>query len=80
MNEITIDVLYKLCKEQRERGNGKKKILISQDDEGNGYHGLFFGFTPTKNPDDESDFFDTACINKPLQVKEGNINDFILLG
>ena len=80
MTELTIDTLYKLCKEQREKGNGKKRILISDDDEGNGYHGLFFGFTPTKNPDDELDFFDAAYINKPLQVKEGNINDFVLLG
>lgn len=80
MTEITIDVLYELCKEQRERGNGKKRILISEDDEGNGYHGLFFGFTPTKNPDVETNFFEEGYINKPMQVNEENINDFILLG
>lgn len=80
MTELTIDTLYKLCKEQKSLGNGKKRILISDDDEGNGYHGLFFGFTPTKKPDDELDFFDAAYINKPLQVKEGKINDFVLLG
>lgn len=43
---ITVNKLYELCKEQRRQGNGSKTILISDDDEGNGYHTLFFGFTP----------------------------------
>lgn len=43
---ITVNKLYELCKEQCKQGNGSKTILISDDDEGNGYHTLFFGFTP----------------------------------
>lgn len=46
---LTINDLWKACIEQRKRGNGNKKILISTDDEGNGYHGLFFSFIDTKN-------------------------------
>ena len=48
MNVITIEELKALCEEECRKGNGNKQILISQDDEGNGYHGLFFGFTPVK--------------------------------
>ena len=44
---ITVDMLQKMCKEMSKMGLGKKKILISTDDEGNGYHELFFAFTPT---------------------------------
>lgn len=44
-NTITIKQLFELCKEQVAMGNGSKKILISNDDEGNGYHELFFGFS-----------------------------------
>jgi hypothetical protein len=43
---MTIEQLYELCKMQIQAGNGKKKIVISDDNEGNGYHGLFYGFTP----------------------------------
>lgn len=46
---ITVNKLYDLCKEQRKLGNGNKTILISDDDEGNGYHTLFFGFSPKED-------------------------------
>lgn len=45
MQQITINKLYELCKKQIEKGNGDKVIAISNDNEGNGYHGLFYGFT-----------------------------------
>lgn len=49
MNIVTVEELAALCANECKKGNGKKHILISQDDEGNGYHGLFFGFTPVKD-------------------------------
>ncbi len=45
MEVITVRKLKDLCNEQIRKGNGDKKILISDDDEGNGYHSLFFPFT-----------------------------------
>lgn len=42
---ITVNMLEEFCKEQIKKGNGKKHILISDDDEGNGFHTLFYGFT-----------------------------------
>lgn len=42
---ITVNQLMEYCKEQIEMGNGDKNIIISDDDEGNGYHTLFYGFT-----------------------------------
>jgi len=45
---ITIEQLYKECVKQIKAGNGKRHVLLSNDDEGNGYHELFFGFTPTE--------------------------------
>ena len=41
---ITVKVLKKLVDEQVKLGNGDKEILISRDDEGNGFHTLFYGF------------------------------------
>lgn len=68
MEQMTIEVLYELCKEQIKKGNGKKHIVISDDNEGNGYHGMFYGFTPideyTKDYIYDSNFdeSDTAII------------------
>lgn len=45
-HHITVDELYSILRTERIKGNGNKKILISNDDEGNGYHPLFFGVTP----------------------------------
>ena len=42
---LTVAELLEFCKKQVRAGNGEKKILISRDDEGNGYHGLFYQFT-----------------------------------
>lgn len=45
---ITIEQLYKECAKQIKAGNKDRHVMLSNDDEGNGYHELFFGFMPTK--------------------------------
>ena len=45
MKPITVKQLYKECEKQIKLGNGDKTIMISQDDEGNGYHYLWYSFT-----------------------------------
>lgn len=39
---ITVNELYAMRAEQIKKGNGDKYILITTDDEGNGYHTLFY--------------------------------------
>lgn len=41
---LTVKQLALLCEEEVKKGNGDKNIFISDDDEGNGFHALFFGF------------------------------------
>lgn len=41
---ITVKDLALLCMEQINKGNGNKHVLLSDDDEGNGYHTLFYSF------------------------------------
>lgn len=41
---MTVRELYNHCAFQISKGNGDKQILISNDDEGNGYHTLFYEF------------------------------------
>ena len=46
MKAITIDQLWKACVEERKKGNGKKTILMSSDEEGNSYQPMHYLFTP----------------------------------
>lgn len=42
---ITVSQLKRLCEEQIRKGKGDNVIMISDDDEGNGYHYLWYSFT-----------------------------------
>lgn len=77
MGAITIDELYKDLAKLRKQGLGGKKILISQDDEGNGYHELFFGVTT----DIEGFEFDKSPYMLPWGVSpEEAERDYVILG
>lgn len=42
---VTVKQLLKLCQQQVAKGNGDKIIVLSNDDEGNGYHEMIYHFT-----------------------------------
>ena len=44
MVQITVKMLYAMAKREIDDGNGDRVIVISDDNEGNGFHGLFYGF------------------------------------
>ena len=43
---MTVEELFHACAEEMQKGNGGRIIQITTDDEGNGYHTLFFTFSP----------------------------------
>lgn len=45
---LTVGQLALACQIQINKGNGDKYVLISDDDEGNGYHTLFYEFLTDK--------------------------------
>lgn len=45
---MTVNELLNLCKGAVQAGNGDKTILLSDDDEGNGFHEMLYGFTTIK--------------------------------
>lgn len=53
MKQMQVKDLYECCKKQIEKGNGDKYIAVADDNEGNGYHGMFFGFS-----EDVEDYID----------------------
>ena len=46
MKQIKLKDLYEACKRQMEAGNGEKSLVVSGDNEGNHYHGMFYTLTP----------------------------------
>ena len=51
--QIQVKDLYEACKQQIDKGNGDKYIVVADDNEGNGYHGMFFEFS--ENAEDYMD-------------------------
>lgn len=49
MKQVTVNDLYKYCENAIRNGHGDKNIVISDDNEGNGFHGLFYSFTIVDN-------------------------------
>lgn len=45
INGMTVKELYMDCKTLMANGMGDKRIYISRDDEGNGFHTLYYSFT-----------------------------------
>lgn len=68
---ITVKKLFEACKEQIEKGNGDKTILITSDDEGNTYHTLFQLFT--------DNIEDIEFVSELFQ-DNNNPDDVVLLG
>lgn len=72
MKQLTINELLELCKKQVKKGNGDKKIVISDDNEGNGYHGLFYAFTEIE--EEEKEYYQV------YDSETNDINKIIVLG
>ena len=45
MEQLTVKDLYRILGTAIRLGCGDKKIVLPDDTEGNGYHGMFFGIT-----------------------------------
>ena len=70
---ITVNELLNYCEEQKKAGNGNKVIMISNDDEGNGYHYLWYPFCDLN---DEEIYFEDCFLDEDIATKE----DTIILG
>ena len=51
---ITVKQLYKDLKKRVEKGQGDYPIFISDDEEGNGFHGLFYTTTCAEDEDEKT--------------------------
>ena len=68
---ITVAQLFAECEALMEKGYGDKVVLISDDDEGNGFHTLIYSFV--HNAEDVNAYADTFH-------HRNNPSDVVLLG
>ena len=45
MKQLTVKDLLRYCEQAIKNGHGDKNIVIADDVEGNGFHGLYYDFT-----------------------------------
>ena len=66
MKPITVSQLWSLCYDEMVKGNGNKVIMLSDDDEGNGYHYLWYAFN-------EIDELSAGYVEEDVASKENTI-------
>lgn len=69
---LTVDMLYRFCLAARRLGYGDRLVLVSDDDECNGFHALWSGFEASAS---EIDAWKTLCYS----LTNFEDKDYILL-
>lgn len=72
MEALTVNDLFKACQNAIDKGYGDRKVLISQDDEGNGFHELFYDFIEAEQ------FKSYSSVYFPVDKKE--LSNYLILG
>lgn len=80
MKPLTVKELLKLCQEEIKKGHEDCSIMISNDDEGNGYHYLYYNFQMAKDllTDDEGEL--NYELDYDLDEEIAPIDKTIILG
>ncbi len=76
MGQLTIKDLYINLREEVRKGNGDKFIVVADDNEGNGFHGLFFGITSEAEDIKEAVEFSHGIYDS----QENDLNKLVILG
>lgn len=76
MSQLTVKELYTILYKEMTKGNGDKKIVVADDNEGNSFHGLFYGIT--SDPDDIKENVENS--NGIYDSQEKDLNKIVILG
>lgn len=77
MEALTVAQLMRVCQQAIRDGYGNKHILISNDDEGNGYHELFYGISTIKE-EELNALYDMQMI--PCGMTKEELKNYVTLG
>jgi hypothetical protein len=73
---MTVKELYLELTEEMNKGNGDKYLVVADDNEGNSYHGMFYGVTSDPKMVREN----IECSNGLYDCCETNYDNIIILG
>lgn len=73
MKQMQLKDLYAACKEAMNRGDGEKYLVLSDDNEGNGYHGMFYTITQASK---ERDAYEGLIYDSV----EKNLDNILVIG
>lgn len=79
-NQMTVKQLLKLCQEEVKKGNGNKFIVVADDNKGNGYHGMFFGFSDAMEMEADLKVFGDSVENQVYDSCYKKPEEIIILG
>lgn len=79
-NQMTVKQLLKLCQEEVKKGNGDKFIVVADDNEGNGYHGMFYGFHDAMEIEEDLQCFGDSIENQIYDSCYTKPEEIIILG
>lgn len=79
MGTITVDELYNALGRAREAGFGSKKILLSNDDEGNGYHECFYTISTDVKSFGFGDVWAAGMLPYGVSPEDAE-NDYVIIG
>lgn len=76
MSQLTVKQLHALLSEEIAKSNGDKKIVVADDNEGNSYHGLFYGITSDLDKVKENIEYSNGLYDS----QEKDLNKIVILG
>ena len=79
-NQMTVKQLLKLCQEEVKKGNGDKFIVVADDNEGNGYHGMFYGFSDAMEMEADLQQYGDSVENQIYDSCHTKPEEIIILG
>jgi hypothetical protein len=74
MQQMKLKDLYKACQKLMKEGKGEKTLILSDDNEGNGYHGMFY--TLTEISDEDAKYYQ-GCV---YDTNEEEVTNCIVVG
>lgn len=76
MEQLTVKKLKIFCDKAIKEGHGDKYIVVADDNEGNVYHGMFYGFSDAMEMEADAQVFGhsiedqiyDSCYSKPEEI------------
>lgn len=78
--QMTVKKLLELCQEEVKKGNGDKYIVVADDNEGNGYHGMFYGFSNAMEMEADAQKFGGSIEDEIYDSVFTKLEEIIILG